>query len=74
MSGNDGTDRTGNELGFLGRYLTLFINWAVKPFKMYGIAILFLGFVFRGLIGFDAVDLVKISLRTQKWFAEKAAA
>ncbi len=40
--------------------LTLLINWAVKPFTMYGIAILFLGFVFRGLIGVDAVDLVKM--------------
>lgn len=42
--------------------LTLFINWAVKPFTMYGIAIFFLGFVFRGLIGVDAVDLVKMPL------------
>ena len=40
--------------------LTLFINWAVKPFTMYGIAVFFLGFVFRGLIGVEAVDLVKM--------------
>jgi len=40
--------------------LTLFINWAVKPFTMYAIAVLFLGFVFRGLIGADAVDFVKM--------------
>lgn len=40
--------------------LTLFINWAIKPFTMYGIAIFFLGFVFRGLIGVDATDLVKM--------------
>lgn len=40
--------------------LTLFINWAVKPFTMYGIAIFFLGFVFRGLIGADAMDLVRM--------------
>ena len=40
--------------------LTLFINWAVKPFTMYGIAVFFLGFVFRGLIGADAVDLIKM--------------
>ena len=40
--------------------LTLFINWAVKPFTMYGIAVFFLGFVFRGLIGTEAVDLVKM--------------
>jgi ACR3 family arsenite transporter len=41
-------------------YLTLFINWAVKPFTMYAIATFFLGFVFRGFIGPDAVDLVKM--------------
>ncbi len=40
--------------------LTLFINWAVKPFTMYGIAFLFLGIVFRGFIGPEAVDLVKM--------------
>ncbi len=39
--------------------LTLFVNWAVKPFTMFGIAALFLGVVFRGLIGPEAVDLVK---------------
>ncbi len=41
-------------------YLTLFINWAVKPFTMYAIATFFLGFVFRGFIGPDAIDLVKM--------------
>ena len=40
--------------------LTLFINWAVKPFTMYGIAILFLGVLFRGMIGPEATDLVKM--------------
>ena len=40
--------------------LTLFVNWAVKPFTMYAIALLFLGFLFRGLIGADAMDLVKM--------------
>jgi ACR3 family arsenite transporter len=40
--------------------LTLFINWCVKPFTMYGIALLFLGLLFRGLIGAEAVDLVKM--------------
>ncbi len=39
--------------------LTLFINWAIKPFTMYAIALLFLGVLFRGFIGVDAVDLVK---------------
>ena len=40
--------------------LTLFINWAVKPFTMYAIAFVFLGVLFRGFIGADAVDLVKM--------------
>jgi len=42
--------------------LTLFVNWAIKPFTMYGIAMLFLGTIFYGLIGPDAVDLVKMPL------------
>ncbi len=41
-------------------FLTLFVNWAIKPFTMYAIAMLFLGFLFRGLIGVDATDLVKM--------------
>ena len=40
--------------------LTLFINWCVKPFTMYGIAILFLGVLFKGFIGAEAMDLVKM--------------
>jgi ACR3 family arsenite transporter len=40
--------------------LTLFVNWCVKPFTMYGIAMLFLGILFRVFIGVDAVDLVKM--------------
>lgn len=40
--------------------LTLFINWAVKPFTMYAIAVFFLGTLFYGFIGPDAVDLVKM--------------
>ncbi|MBI2431757.1 MAG: bile acid:sodium symporter, partial [Candidatus Hydrogenedentes bacterium] len=40
--------------------LTLVINWGIKPFTMYGIALLFLGVLFRGLIGAEAVDLVKM--------------
>ncbi|HOL66916.1 MAG TPA: ACR3 family arsenite efflux transporter [bacterium] len=40
--------------------LTLFVNWAIKPFTMYGIALLFLGFLFRGLLGSEAMDLVKM--------------
>jgi ACR3 family arsenite transporter len=41
-------------------FLTLFINWAIKPFTMYGIALLFLGVLFNKLIGPDATDLVKM--------------
>jgi ACR3 family arsenite transporter len=40
--------------------LTLFVNWCIKPFTMYGISLLFLGVLFRGFIGADAVDLVKM--------------
>ena len=41
-------------------FLTLFLNWAIKPFTMYGIAIFFLGTLFYHFIGPDAVDLVKM--------------
>jgi ACR3 family arsenite transporter len=40
--------------------LTLFVNWAVKPFTMYAIALFFLGTLFYGFIGPDAVDHVKM--------------
>jgi len=40
--------------------LTLFINWAVKPFTMFAIASFFLGTLFLDFIGPDAVDLVKM--------------
>ncbi|MEQ8288413.1 MAG: ACR3 family arsenite efflux transporter [Gammaproteobacteria bacterium] len=40
--------------------LTLVINWAVKPFTMYLIAYLFLGVLFKSLIGTDAIDYVKL--------------
>jgi len=40
--------------------LTLVVNWAIKPFTMYAIAFLFLGVLFRGFIGPDAVDHVKM--------------
>jgi ACR3 family arsenite transporter len=42
--------------------LTLFVNWAIKPFTMYAIALLFLGVLFRGFIGAEAVDHVKMPL------------
>ena len=41
-------------------FLTLFINWAIKPFTMYGIALFFLGTLFYGFIGPEAVDHVKM--------------
>ena len=42
--------------------LTLFINWAVKPFTMYGISVLFLGVLFHGFIGPEATDIVRLPL------------
>ncbi len=42
--------------------LTLFVNWAIKPFTMYAISLFFLGTVFYTLIGPDAVDYVKTPL------------
>jgi len=40
--------------------LTLFVNWAIKPFTMYGIALFFLGTVFYNLIGPESMDYVKM--------------
>ncbi|MBM4035265.1 MAG: ACR3 family arsenite efflux transporter [Planctomycetes bacterium] len=42
--------------------LTLFVNWAIKPFTMYAIAILFLGTLFNTFIGPEARDHVKMPL------------
>ncbi|MBC7358944.1 MAG: ACR3 family arsenite efflux transporter [Desulfacinum sp.] len=42
--------------------LTLFANWAIKPFTMYGIALFFLGYALKGMIGPEAVDYVKMPL------------
>jgi ACR3 family arsenite transporter len=41
-------------------FLTLLVNWGIKPFTMYALSLLFLGVLFRGLIGAEAVDLVKM--------------
>ncbi|MBL6955747.1 MAG: ACR3 family arsenite efflux transporter [Chlorobium phaeobacteroides] len=41
-------------------FLTLFINWCIKPFTMYAISMLFLGVFLKGLIGNEAMDLVKM--------------
>ncbi len=45
--------------------LTLLINWTVKPFTMYAIALFFLGTLFLGFIGPDAVDYVKMPFGVQ---------
>ena len=42
--------------------LTLFVNWAVKPFTMYAIALVFLGVLFKGFIGTEALDYIKMPL------------
>ncbi|SMP50304.1 arsenite transporter, ACR3 family [Neorhodopirellula lusitana] len=52
--------RAGKAMGPVS--LTIFINWAVKPFTMYAIASFFLGTVFLGMIGPDAIDYVKAPL------------
>ncbi|SEF49156.1 ACR3 family arsenite efflux transporter [Vibrio hangzhouensis] len=41
-------------------FLTLFINWCIKPFTMYAIAMFFLGTLLKGFIGDEAIDLVKM--------------
>lgn len=41
-------------------FLTLFLNWCLKPFTMYAIALIFLGFLFKSFIGAEAMDLVKM--------------
>ena len=42
--------------------LTLFVNWLIKPFTMYAISVFFLGTLFLGFIGPDAMDYVKLPL------------
>ena len=42
--------------------LTLFANWAIKPFTMYAIALFFLGTLFVRFIGADVMDYVKMPL------------
>ncbi|WP_431192243.1 ACR3 family arsenite efflux transporter [Rhodopirellula bahusiensis] len=52
--------RAGKAMGPVA--LTIFINWAIKPFTMYAIASFFLGTVFLSMIGPDAIDYVKAPL------------
>jgi len=47
--------------------LTLFANWAIKPFTMYAISIFFLGSLFKNLIGADATDFVKLPPGAANW-------
>jgi len=42
--------------------LTLFVNWAIKPFTMYAIALLFLGVLFKTFIGTESLDYIKMPL------------
>jgi len=42
--------------------LTLVVNWLIKPFTMYAISVFFLGTLFHGFIGPDAVDYLKMPL------------
>ncbi|MCB1042296.1 MAG: ACR3 family arsenite efflux transporter [Acidobacteria bacterium] len=41
-------------------FLTLFVNWCIKPFTMYAISMFFLGYLLKNLIGTDAMDWVKM--------------
>ena len=41
-------------------FLTLFINWCIKPFTMYAISVFFLGFLLKSFIGVNAIDLIKL--------------
>jgi ACR3 family arsenite transporter len=50
--------------------LTLFANWAIKPFTMYAIAIFFLGYLFKNFIGADAVDFVKLPPGAEGWLVD----
>ena len=41
-------------------FLTLFVNWCIKPFTMYAISMFFLGYLLKSFIGVDAVDIVRM--------------
>ena len=45
--------------------LTLFINWAIKPFSMYLIASLFLGHLFRGFL--PGTEIIKTGQEVELW-------
>jgi len=41
-------------------WLTLVLNWGIKPFTMYGLSFLFLGILFKSFIGVEATDMIKL--------------
>lgn len=45
--------------------LTLFVNWAIKPFTMYLIATFFLGYVFKGLL--PGIEIVRSGQTVDLW-------
>ena len=45
--------------------LTLFMNWCIKPFTMFGIAWLFLGFLFRDFM--PGMDILKDGTEVELW-------
>jgi len=45
--------------------LTLFINWAIKPFTMYLIASFFLGYLFRGFL--PGTEVIKTGQEVELW-------
>ena len=45
--------------------MTLIINWAVKPFTMYLIATLFLGYLFRGFL--PGTEIIKTGQEVELW-------
>jgi len=45
--------------------MTLFINWAIKPFTMYLIATFFLGYLFRGFL--PGTEIIKTGQEVELW-------
>lgn len=45
--------------------LTLFVNWFIKPFTMYAIATLFLGYIFKNML--PGVEIVKSGQEVELW-------
>jgi ACR3 family arsenite transporter len=45
--------------------LTLFINWAIKPFTMYLIASFFLGYLFKGFL--PGTEIIKTGQEVELW-------